>query len=232
MSEVRKHNPYLEKRLRTLLAAGDSDALLHALGELSNAEFRTAGYLLGEVLLPELAPDRFEDFFFAVVPTNPKAFLGTFLKAAASLYAAGALRPEVARWQTYAAGASQIDRKKILECLLPLCKAPQEAQTLLALFALEREDANLLLLIGAATLPALYVLFLRLRTLEHDKALLRHYCIVLMQKGGDLNFRMAAFLQAYFDVGPLPGTLSRHIEPYHLARFEGGYDSFKKMLLR
>jgi len=232
MSEVRKHNPYLEKRLRNLLASADGEALLRALDELSNAEFRTAGYLLGEVLLPKLSADRFEEIFFAVVPTNPKAFLGTFLKAAATLCEAGTLRFDVARWQTYAAGASQIDRKKMLERLLPLGKSLQEVQTLLTLFALEREDANLLLLIGAATLPALYVLFLRLRTLEHDKPLLRHYCIVLMQKGGNLNFRMAAFLQTYFDVGPLPGTLSRHIEPYHLARFEGGYDSFKMMLLK
>ena len=55
MSILKRHNPVLERRLQAYLAADDIQGLRSFLEGLSNQDFRTAGFLLGEKLLPKLA---------------------------------------------------------------------------------------------------------------------------------------------------------------------------------
>ena len=55
MSILKRHNPVLERRLQAYLVAGDIQGLRSFLDKLSNQDFRTAGFLLGEKLLPKLA---------------------------------------------------------------------------------------------------------------------------------------------------------------------------------
>ena len=85
MVNIRRHHPVLLNRLKQLFEAGDADALNKTLNELSAADFRTAGFLLADNLLSTY-PEHFWDFFLTIVPSKPKAYLGTFLKAALQLY--------------------------------------------------------------------------------------------------------------------------------------------------
>ena len=86
MNTHRTHNPVLEQRLRNFIVRRDAEGLSGCLKELSNADFRTSGILLRECLLTELQGEDFWKFFLTIVPTNSRAYLGTFLKAAAVLY--------------------------------------------------------------------------------------------------------------------------------------------------
>jgi len=124
MVNVHRHNPALRLRLKTLIDAADAEGLLSLLSSLTNSEQRTAGFLMGEELFDTMPnPAQFLDLFLAIVPTQPKAYLGTFLKAAAALYQNGHIALTDDRWQTYAHSASDIDKRKILEALLPILKA-------------------------------------------------------------------------------------------------------------
>lgn len=75
MMNVRKYNPVLKKRLEELAGRGVAADFERFFSGLSNAERRTAGYLLGEEILPQLQmQEQFFRLFFTVVPANPKAF--------------------------------------------------------------------------------------------------------------------------------------------------------------
>ena len=137
MGSLRRHNPALEERLERFLAAGDTAGLLASLDALGATDFRTAGYLLSETLLPRLSGEAYWTVFAAVVPHNPKAYLGTFLKAAATLYGDGRLDMAHRVMRRFAATeATPVDRRKTLEALLPLLRTPAEAVTLLDLFGI------------------------------------------------------------------------------------------------
>lgn len=87
MTNVHRHNSRLSARLQPLVAEADSSALFCLLNQLSHSEFRTASYMLAEELLPAMTnPSAFMTLFFDIVPQKPKAYLGTFLKAAAKLH--------------------------------------------------------------------------------------------------------------------------------------------------
>ena len=76
------YHPILLQRLRALFEGGDWGALKSYLAGLSNAHFRTAGYLLGERLLPQAPADVFWDVTRELILWHPKAFTVTTGKAA------------------------------------------------------------------------------------------------------------------------------------------------------
>ena len=51
-----------------------------------------------------------------------------------------------------------------------------------------------------------------------------------MQKGTRLSFRLAAIVQDYFGLEPLPGQLSLHLKPYELSQLERSESSFLNIL--
>lgn len=231
MAQLRRHNPILEKRLQVHVTDGNAEALLDVLGGLSNADFRTAGYLLREKLLPEpqVAPQLWH-LLLGVVPADSKAYLGTFLKPLSAQIAAGHINFDFDTLSAFAAHCTPLDSRKTLEALLPMAGHPDEVRRLLQLFTPEDDNLRIAVLLQAATAPACYELFRLLRRLEHKPAELRRYCLLLMQRGTKYAFNMAGILQKYFDLDELPGSFSIHIESYHLGRLDESYEKFLSIL--
>jgi len=230
MINVRRHNPILRQRLDAYMAAGDATGLCGYLAELPNAAFRTAGFLLGDGLLRQLEADRFWLFFETIVPTHTKAYLGTFLKAAAEKCRDGGLAGAYAALRRFAAVATPIDRRKTLEKLLPALQDTDEAETLLRLFGNGDPHEETEVLLRIATTRSYFLLMRRLRTMEEEPDRLRTCCLQLMRKGDHLSFNMACVVQAYFGLEDLPGTFSLRVEPYELSLLESSYEDFCKII--
>ena len=227
---LKRHNPLLESRLAAALQGGP-EALAALLQELRNADFRTAGYLLGEKLLPALDSAAFWALFVAIVPQHPKAYLGTFLKASATLYRAGRLNLGDARFASFAAAASPVDCRKTLEALLPVARTADDCALLMRLFghgAGRLQNAQML--VAAGTPMAYYELLQELRRGDGSADDERAVCLALLRRGDSRSFRMARLVQAYFGLEELPATFSFHVENYQLSRLEGDYEQFLKML--
>ena len=231
MINVRKHNPVLLNRLKQIFEAGDADALKTTLHNLSAADFRTAGYLLADNLLPDY-PQHFWKFFLNIVPVRPKAYLGTFLKAMRSLYEQDPALLNFTALEVFAKEyATPIDARKCLENLIPSMKSIEEVKQLLQIFEPETTKACAIILLKAATPVSYYLLFQTLVAADKDKTTIREFCIYLMKQGDSLSFNMAVILRSYFDLSSLPGTFSLKLEPYQLGRLNDSYESFYKLLM-
>ncbi len=229
MSNLRRHNPALQERLDARLRAADYDGLLACLDGLNATDRRTAGYLLGEVLLPALDGAAFWDVFTTVVPHDPKAYLGTFLKAGCRLYEAGRLTFSHSGFRRFAASqASVVDRRKTLGAFLPLLRTPEEVTGLFDAFGVEAAT-RVPYLFRAGSHPCCFLLFRQLKALD-DAALNRKYCLLLMQRGDRLSFNLASLLKHYFALERIPGTFSLRLEPYEQGRLDASYEAFDKLL--
>lgn len=230
MTCVHKHNSRLYDRLKPLVAEGNTSALIKLLEQLSHSEFRTASYMLAEDLLPQqTVSSDFMNLFFDVVSQNPKAFLGTFLKAASKLYTKDVLDLNDERFAGFSKICSDIDCRKILESLLPVVTSLEDAYLLLDLFA-RTTELRLNALQRANTTLCYYILFRALRQEEGNKALIRHHYVLLLKKGNKQSYNLASIMRHYFDLHDLPGQFSLKLQPYELSRLEMTYDIFKKIL--
>lgn len=231
MTDVRRHNPVLRARLSACLGQNSPEELLALLAGLSNTDFRTSGYLLAEELLPAVPGSAvFWTFFCGVVPADSRAYLGTFLKAAVRMYAAGRLELSEACLADFARRATPIDRRKVLEALLPVVRTDGEVFTLLALFCEDKPEAKAAFLLKAGTLVCYYRLFQVLKMLDAGSDTLRRYVLLLMRRGDRLSFNMAGAVCRYFDIHDQPGTFSLRLPPYQLSRLDDSFDSFSKIL--
>ena len=177
MINVRKHNPVLLNRLKQLFEAGDVAALNKTLNTLSAADFRTAGYLLADNLLSEY-PDLFWKCFLTIVPTRPKAYLGTFLKALVLIYQKDREQLNFVALECFAKEyASPIDSRKCLEYLLPILETLEEINRLLLIFEPETPKSRAILLLKAGTPLSYYLFFKTLVSADEEKATVREYCI-------------------------------------------------------
>lgn len=224
---LRRHNPILRQRLMQSLQAGDVKGLQECLANLKSTDFKTAGFLLAEDLLPSLEESLFWQCFLSIVPTNPKAYLGTFLKGAVTLYNKGELCLTTEALQDYSlSGISAIDCRKVLEALLPIAKSHEEIAYLLRLFTSDIQQ-RLSLLLRINTLPAAYALFHEMKTQEEELDLLRQTCLALMKRGDSRAFRLASICASYFGLEDIPGTFSLTLQPYELSRLDQSYEAFK-----
>lgn len=230
MVNVHRYNAVLQTRLQPLVYEGKSTELLNLLNSLSNGEFRTASYILAESLLPKLSSSEvFMSLFYDIVPQKPKAFLGTFLKAACKLYAEGVLQINDKRWELFSQTCSDIDCRKILESLLPLVADIEEATRLLILFA-RSNDLRMYSLMYAATDVSYYLLFRSLQAEEDNTQLIRQQYFSLLKKNNKRAYNLASIIRHYFDLRDIPGQLSLRIKPYELSRLNMTFESFKKFL--
>lgn len=219
MTTVRKHNPALRQRLSQLVEAGEFEKLVDTLDALSHADRRTAGYLLAEELLPEMTEaSRFWTLFGVLAGRNARAYLGTLLKAAAALYAAGRIELALPPLDYTA-----VDAQKIAEAFLPVLRTPAEVASL---------RPSKIALVRGGTVPCCYVLFQELKQLEGRPQIQTRFCLELIRRGDSLGFNMAALVQAYFGLPPVNATFSLHIEPFQLSRLDENYESFAKTLTR
>ena len=231
---IGKRHAALSNRLRLMVRDAKTEELQAYLKSLSHADFRTASTLLADDILVEACSDpAFWHIFTEVVPTHPKAFLGTFLKAAQKRYMQGHLKLELsAELERFAAQASTIDCRKVLEAFLPQAKQKEEVDCLLRLFVLDSTKERVNALLRVETDVAYYRLFQELRTIEGDAHYLRQIGIKLMQKHTPHAFNMASIIQSYFDLEPLPGSFSLSLKPYELSQLEQSEETFMKILKR
>ena len=133
------YNPQIFARLQTLLSTGDFSQLTAYLDGLSNAHFRTAGYLLGERLLMDLPREHFWQLMRQLILWHPKAFVGTMAKTSAKRLQTGTLSLEDEGFATLAQAlqgdAHIIDREKLLLQWLPVAKQPETIERLMEAFA-------------------------------------------------------------------------------------------------
>lgn len=221
--------------VKMMVADADVPKLLDYFKGMSHGQFRIASMALAnEALLSRnCSEENYWRVFAGIVPTNPKAFLGTFLKAAVHRYDEGSLHitlsPEL---QGFAAQASPIDRRKVMEAFLPRVKTSEEVNVLLSLFvAGEPQDrVNALLKVDSAVVC--YCLFRELRQQEGDDALIHQTALSLMRRQTKHGYNLASMIQAYFGLDPLPGTFSLRLNPYELSLLERSEEEFMKILKR
>lgn len=232
MVVTHKHNPVLKNKLSAQTTSESAEGLNLLLDSLSVAEFRTAGYLLSEEILPQFSSQKFWNYFLYMVPLRPKAYLVTFMKAAVKLYRGGKLQIDTTALKAFAPKASPIDVRKMLELLLPEVQDANEIMLLTRIFCQGRLDLSAPHLLKAGTPAAYYRLFCLLKTVESDPDTLRHYVFLLMRKSDPLSFNMASIVCQYFGLEGIPGRFSLRLEPYELSRLDQGQDLFLKHLLR
>ena len=226
----RHYHPLVANRLRMLLAARDWQAIPLYLDTLSNAQFRTAGYMLGEMLMPELPEDDFWTLAQTLVSYNSKAFLVTLLKSVGQRDFDVESKGFVKFCKSIK--HNQIDTQKLLLNLLPILRHPNEIVWLFKLVGLTDYELRIPYLIRTVSMPASYVLFHTLKYMEHDRALLIRTVCFLIKRGDDKSFNFASILKSYFGLDEVKGTFSLSIEPYQLARLEGSYEAFCQALNR
>lgn len=205
--------------------------MLSFMEQMSHADFRRCSTILGEYPLWAAQLGLYWDAFIHIVPTNPKAYLGTFLKALAQI-----LRHEPDFWRSdlffgYLRNhANEIDRKKSAECLLPLIHDVEDAALLLRNCFPESAERMAILLVHTGTPQAYFLLFRYFRTIEDQPELIRKYCLALLRKGDSISFNMARIVQDYFALEHLPATFSLQLKPYEFGRLEENYEVFAKFL--
>lgn len=214
----------LKNQLQVFISAGKAEALRNYLLTLRNADFRLAGVVLADKMLWKGAD--FWLFAAELVRANNRAFLGTMLKAAV------ALRYDKPTIDFAAACTTAIDRRKVLEALLPCCSAPSDVVRLIEQFCQESSDTSLRtgVLFRAGTAPCYFVLFNLLKQSEDDLSLLRRYGVELIRKGDKRSFNLACIIKEYFGLAELPGTFSLSLPPYELSRLDESYETFLTIL--
>ena len=226
----------LRTRLSSHLALCRFDALRDHLLALRNAELRAASVVLAEAnFWTSLSDEAFWSAFRTLCRADSRAFLGTLLKAAVGRRKHGGLQWTAPDFFGFCReDATAIDRRKMLEALLPLASTPEEAESLLAELwhREEGEKVRAAQLFRAATSPTYFLLFKTLRHFEDDKNYLRRVALELMRRGDKAAFNLAGMLREYFALGELPGTFALQLPPYELSRLDSRYDAFLKILNR
>lgn len=170
--------------------------------------------------------------FTETVPLSPRAFLGTYLKEAVRLFGLKRLDLTDNRLAAYAkrSDVSDIDRRKILTALLPLCKQLQDAELLITLFGGDNHATRAVHLLRADTVPCHYLLFREMQHAEGDVALHERVCRELLRRGTTRDFNHAALLCSYFDLKGINATFALRLQPYQLSRFDGSYENFRNLI--
>ena len=229
------YHPIIYQRLTGLFDACDWDALQSYLDGLSNAHFRTAGYLIGERLMPAAERDDFWELMRRLILWQPRAFTVTTGKAALLRLKRGTLSFEDAGFQELVAVLSApdriIDRQKLLLLWLPAIEEPQTMEQLFAQFGInERRRADFLL--HTEGMVAAFVLLRALCYEEHDRDFLITTCRQVMKRGDNLSFNLASLLRTYFDLPEVKGTFSLALQPYELSRLDTDFDVFSRVMTK
>lgn len=212
------------------MLVGEHDwlGLLSYLDTLSNAQFRTAGYMLGEQFAPHLSEADFWRLSLELVRKNSRAFLVTMMKAASNRLSEGILSLRAADAAAFWTQVKQneTDVQKLLQQLLPVIKEPDDIEWLLVQLGVEDGKGRVAHLLRVATPAAGYVLCRSLRYVEHDRAFLIRVATFLVKRGDGLGFNIASFLRSFYALEEVKGTFSLRLQPYQLARLETSFSAF------
>lgn len=230
MINVRRYNPILKQKLSLLIHANDPTDLLKFLYSLNVGDFRSACYILSEDLLHTVDSDQYWAFFNKIVPSNSKAFLGTFLKSAVYLKKKERLAISIENITDFLSYATPIDKKKFLEALLPCINSIDELENIIYNIFNKDVEQAVPYLINSGTTASYFILFRILKTLDWNETQLRSCVISLMKCNRSYAFNMSSILIQYFDLKSVPGCFSLHIEPYELSCLDQNFESFSKIL--
>ncbi len=240
----RHYDSLLFTRLSAVFAAADGEALVAFLDNLSNAQFRTAGYIIGERLLADVSSDTFWDVVIRLILWQPKAFVVTMAKAAAPRLRAGTLSlsdPGFVRLSKALSGGShELDRRKLLAVWLPVIDDYVTMENLFESLDVRDARRRVEFLVHLESLTAAFVLLRTARYEEHDKDYLTGVCRALIRRASgqadprarSLSFNMASLLRSFFDLPDVRGTFSLATEAYELSRIDTDFDVFCRVVTK
>lgn len=234
MATDRHYNITIHTQLARFAGRGMWTEMTEYLGRLSNADYRTAGYIVGERILPGLEVQAFWELFACLSLFDAKAFLVTVCKSAAHRIVAeeitlqgDALERLFTEWNK---GGHDIDKQKFIRTILPSLAQPDDVVSLFERLAITDSEARLDYLLCVDSLPCAFVFFNTLKSMEQNPARLRHYCLLLMKKGTNMSYNLASIVKNYFDLTGVPGTFSLAIAPHEQNYLERSFDTFSKVM--
>lgn len=234
----RHYHPQVYVRLKALFGAGDWDALQAYLSGLSNAHFRTAGYMIGERLLMDVGRDAFWDVSRRLILWQPKAFTVTIAKSAATRLRQGSLSLTDSGFEVLAKALEDdshaIDRQKFLLVVMSEVKDYELMERLFASLGVNDARRRVDFLLRTGGLTAAFVLLRSLRYEEHDKDFLTNVCRDIIRRAStetdsrrrSLGFNLASLLRSFFDLPDIRGTFSLALEAYELSSLDSDFDAF------
>lgn len=224
------YHPIIFQRLRQIFEAKDWTSLIPYLNSLSNAHFRTAGYLIGERLLPTAVSDDFWTVALLLIQWQPKAFTVTLAKAATPRLQQGSLSIDEEGFLRLATFLKEnqrtIDQQKILMLWLPAIRQPATMERLFDLFCIDNPRQKAEFLLRTDGLVAGFVLLRTMLFEEHDRVWLASVCRQLMKRSDSQSFNLASIFRTYFDLQEVRGTFSLSIQPYEMARLDTDFEVF------
>lgn len=233
---TRRPTAQLRSRLAAFIVAKNAEELREYLRSLRNTEHRAASVVLAEAATWQgLSEEEFWNFFLVLATDNAKAYLGTLLKAVIALHHHIPMRFCNEALDHFAKNvASDIDRRKTLDALLPLLSNTAEIKRILTLFGLPEKEERIRagFLFRAGTPSSYFLLFRILQRWEDEPQTLRRFAIELIRKGDKTSFNMACIVREYFNLEALPGTFSLNLPPYELSRLDTHFKAFSQILLR
>lgn len=237
------YNPAIAARLRTIVDGRQWSLLLDYLSTLSNAHFRTAGYLLGEKFLPTLSDEDFWQVALLLVQNNSRAFLVTVLKSWLSrntpiITRGDALAPASLKSPAspscvsffHALRGNSEDTRKTLSLLLPTFTQPEQVDWLISTLDCTDPHRRIAAFITTTTPVTSFHLLHALHEVEDDRALLVRTAYYLIKKGDGLSFNLASLICACFGLEEVKGTFSLRIRPYEISRLINDYSAFSKAI--
>ena len=230
------YNATLYHHLSQFFEREDWEGVIHYLEGLSNSQFRTAGYLLGERLLQEVGSDTFWDVAERLILWQPKAFTVTMAKAAALRLKEATLSLDDAGFlhlcDALRGDAHQLDREKLLLQWLPVATRPASIEKLFERLSIDSAQRRTDFLLRTEGLAAGFVLLRTLRFEEHNRAFLLATCRQLIKRGNSLSFNLASLLRTYFDLHEVRGVFSLTLQPYELSRLDTDFDVFQRIVTK
>ena len=240
------YNPIIYRRLQGLFEGHEWDALMPYLTTLSNSQFRTAGYMIGERLLRDVDAAVFWEVARCLILWDAKAFTVTLAKAAVPRFKAGTLSIEDEGFQQLTAALADerhvIDRQKLLLQWLPAVEDYATMEALFDALGITEARRRVDFLLQHDSLCAAFVLLRTLRFEEHDRDYLTSVCRQLIRRaaaqssptgsGGSLSYNLASLLRTYFDLPDLRGTFSLQLEHYELSRIDTDFEVFRRAVTK
>ncbi len=231
-SSDKHYNPAILKRLQVIAGQGDWQGLSSYLTGLSNAQFRTAGYMLGERIVPSLQEADAWAMIQHLTSLNSKAFLVTMLKAVVEGIKGERLHLHSNGCKAFLDGikGNRIDVSKTLQVLLPEMSRPEDVVWLFRKLGVDDGEARIPYLVRTPTTPAAYELYCTLRHVEHNRPLLVRVARFLVSSDKPSAYNLASLLCTYYGLDEVKGTFALRVQPYQLARIESSYDAFCEIM--
>lgn len=226
---VEKHyNPILAVRLRTLVDGRQWLDIPAYLSTLSHSQFRTAGYILGEKIMPQLDADAFWTLAKTLVDYNAKAFLVTLLKG--WMQSSIPLRCPSSHAFFSSLQGSEEDQRKTMQVLLPVLTDISLIEWLESTIHFTDARKRVACYLNTITIHSGYLLLQALHQLDDDRALLVRTTHFLMKRGDGLSFNLASLFCTFFGLDEVKGTFSLRIQPFQLARLASDFGAFSTTL--